>query len=62
VRRAKWKYAGIPAWMEVSNHFREPLWEVSNHFREPLEMSLLDLKTSLSPKDQRELFIRFSKE
>ena len=46
----KWRYAGIPAWREVSNHFREPL-----------ERSLLDLKTSLSPKDQRELFVPFSK-
>jgi len=52
----KWRYAGIPAWRDVSNHFREPLREVSNHFREPLERSLLDL----SPKDQRELFIPFS--
>jgi len=54
----KWRYAGIPAWREVSNHFREPLWEVSNYSREPLERIL---KTSLSPKDQRELFLPFSK-
>ena len=58
----KWRYAGIPVWMEVSSHFREPLWEVSNHVREPLERGFYwILKTSLSPKDQRELFISFSK-
>jgi len=52
---------GMQAWREVSNHFREPLWEVSNHFREPLERSLdWILKTSLSPKDQKELFVPFS--
>jgi len=49
----KWRYAGIPAWREVSNHFREPLWEVSNHFREPLERSLLDFKDPIISKKSK---------
>ena len=25
VSEVKWRYAGIPAWREVSNHFKKPL-------------------------------------
>jgi len=35
----KWRYAGIPAWREFSNHFREPL-----------ERSLLDFKDLIISK------------
>jgi len=57
----KWRYAGIPAWREVSNHLREPLWEVFNCLENLWRGLYWILKISLSPKDQRELFVPFSK-
>jgi len=57
----KWRYAGIPAWREVSKHL-ENLSGRSLTILENLWRGLYwILKTSLSPKDQRELFVPFSK-